>query len=108
MFARCTSSGAVAVQIVTRAVSGSSRSSASGTRTPNAELAPLLATALKSLHPGQNTLDRGDVATVAPRVKDVPDWTAGRRLGQTTLDESLDQAGPFRAIEDFGIVEIGR
>jgi hypothetical protein len=55
-----------------------------------------LATARERLNPGQDTLDLGDVATVAPGVEDVADWTAGRRAGQATLDENLDQAGHSR------------
>jgi hypothetical protein len=62
----------------------------------DAELALLLATARERLNPGQDTLDLGDVATVAPGVEDVADWTAGRRAGQATLDENLDQAGHSR------------
>jgi hypothetical protein len=57
-------------------------------------LALLLAAACKRLHFGQDTLDLGDAAPVAPRVEDVGDWTAGRRVRQATLEENLDQAGP--------------
>jgi len=85
---------AVAVQIVTRRGQRVEQVEHLGSAHTDAELALLLGTARERLNPGQGALDLGDVATVAPRVEDVADWTAGRRPGQATLDENLDQAGP--------------
>ena len=95
-----TSSGAVAVQIVTRRGQRVEQVEHLGSAHTDAVLALVLATARERLnsprpskHPStQKALEMGDVATVAPRVDDVADWTAGRRAGQATLDENLDHA----------------
>jgi hypothetical protein len=76
-----TSSGTVAVQIVTRRGQRVEQVEHLGSAHTHAELALLLATARERLNPGQSALDLGDVATVAPRVEDVAAARANAGLG---------------------------
>jgi len=87
-----TSSGAVAVQIVTRRGRQIEQVEHLGSAHTDAELALLLSTACERLSPGQDALDLGDLAGVAPRIDDVADWTAGRRAGQATLEDAVPAA----------------
>jgi hypothetical protein len=84
-----TSSGAVAVQIVTRRGRQIEQVEHLGSAHTDAELVLLLSTARERLSPGQDGLDLGDLASVAPRIGDVADWTAGRRAGHATLEDAV-------------------
>ena len=87
-----TSSGAVAVQIVTRRGRQTERVEHLGSARTDAELALLLTAARERLSPGQDALDLGDLASVAPRIGDVADWTASRRAGQAALEDAAPAA----------------
>lgn len=92
-----TSSGAVAVQIVTRRGRQVERIEHVGSAHGDEELALLLASARERLSPGQDALDLGEVPAVAPRLDEVADWTSERRApaGQQVLDEARGaQAAP--------------
>jgi hypothetical protein len=70
-----TSSGAVAVQVVTRQGRQVLGIEHIGSAHSDEDLALLLATARDRLMPGQDVLDVGDVPVVPARMKDVADWT---------------------------------
>jgi hypothetical protein len=84
-----TSSGAVAVQVVTRRGRQTEQVEHLGSAYTDAELALLLSAARERLSPGQDALDLGDLASVAPRIGDVADWTASRRAGQAMLQDAV-------------------
>jgi len=84
-----TSSGAVAVQIVTRRGRQTEQVEHLGSAHTDAELALLLSAARERLSPGQDALDLGDLVSVAPRIDDVADWTASRRAGQAELEDAV-------------------
>ena len=87
-----TSSGAVAVQIVTRRGRQTERVEHLGSAHTDSELALLLSAARARLSPGQDALDLGDLAAAAPRIGDVAGWTAGRRAGQAMLGDAVPAA----------------
>jgi hypothetical protein len=96
-----TSSGAVAVRIVTRRGRRVERIEHVGSAHSDGELALLLALVGERLAPGQGLLDRGEVPARAARLEEVADWTRRSRApaGQQALDEALDAAaapGPPR------------
>ena len=84
-----TSSGAVAVQIVTRRGRQLEQVEHLGSAHTDAELALLLSAARERLSPGQVELDLGVVASVPPRISEVADWTASRRSGQAALGDAV-------------------
>jgi hypothetical protein len=63
-----TSSGAVAVQVVTRRGRQIEQVEHLGSANTDAELALLLSAARERLSPGQDALDLGDLASVPPRI----------------------------------------
>ena len=63
-----------------------------GSAHTDAELVLLLSAARERLWPGQDGLDLGDLASVAPRMDDVADWTTSRRAGQATLEDAVPAA----------------
>ncbi len=75
-----TSSGAVAVQVVTKVRGQIVEVDHVGSAHTDAELGLLLEMAQERLRPGQGALDLGPVAMVPARVTDVADWTASRQL----------------------------
>jgi hypothetical protein len=83
-----TASGAVAVQIVTRRGRQIEQVEHLGSARTDAELALLLTAARDRLMPGQAELDLGDMATTAPGMDEIADWTIARRAesGQALLD----------------------
>ena len=83
-----TSSGAVAVQIVTRRGRQVERIEHVGSARSDGQLALLLASARERLRPGQDALDLGEVPALATRLEEVADWTSERRApaGQQVLD----------------------
>jgi hypothetical protein len=87
-----TSSGAVAVQIVTRRGRQIEQVEHLGSAHTDAELALLLSAARERLSPGQDALDLGDLASVVPRIDDVADWTASHQAGQATLGDAVPAA----------------
>jgi len=87
-----TSSGAVAVQIVTRRGRQTEQVEHLGPAHTDAELALLLSAARERLSPGQDALDLGGLVSVAPRIDDVADWTASRRAGQGRLEDAVPAA----------------
>jgi Transposase DDE domain len=89
-----TSSGAVAVQIVTRRGRQVERIEHVGSAHSDGELALLLASARERLRPGQDALDLGEVPARAARLDEVADWTSERRApaGQQVLDEVVAAA----------------
>jgi transposase len=89
-----TSSGAVAVQVVTRRGRRVERIEHVGSAHDDGELALLLASAGERLRPGQDALDLGEVPTSATRLEEVADWTSelGAPAGQQVLDEAPDAA----------------
>jgi hypothetical protein len=91
-----TSSGAVAAQIVTRRGRQVEQVEHLGSAHSDAELALLLSTAPERLASGLDVLDLGDLASVAPRIDSLADWTADRRAGtgQSTLEAALTAATP--------------
>jgi transposase len=83
-----TSSGAVAVQIVTRRGRQVERIEHVGSARSDGELALLLASARERLTPGQDALDLGEVPALAARLDEVADWTSQRDApaGQQALE----------------------
>lgn len=74
-----TSSGAVAVQIVTRRGRQVERIEHVGSARSDGQLALLLASARERLRPRQDALDLGEVPALATRLEEVADWTSERR-----------------------------
>ena len=68
-----TSSGAVAVQIVTRRGRQVEQVEHLGSAHTDAELALLLSAARERLSPGQGELELGELASVPPRISEVAD-----------------------------------
>jgi hypothetical protein len=91
-----TSSGAVAVQIVTRRGRHVERIEHVGSAHSGGELALLLASARERLRPGQDALDLGEVPALAARLDEVADWTVERRApgGQQVLEAPDTAAVP--------------
>jgi hypothetical protein len=75
-----TSSGAVAVQVVTRRGRQAGRIEHVGSAHTDAELALLLAAAHERLLSGQDVLDLGELPVVPARMDEVADWTAEPEL----------------------------
>ena len=75
-----TTSGAVAVQVVTRRGRQVERIEHVGSAHTDAELALLLAAARERLSPDQDTLDLGDLPVVPARMDEVADWTGEPEL----------------------------
>ncbi len=75
-----TSSGAVAVQVVTRRGRQVERIEHVGSAHTDAGLALLLAAARERLSPGQDVLDLGDLPVVPARMDEVADWTGDPEL----------------------------
>jgi transposase len=84
---RC-STGAVAVQVVTRRGRQVERIEHVGSAHSDGELALLLASARERLAPGQGALDLGEVPALAARLDQVADWTSERGVpvGQQALE----------------------
>jgi len=93
-----TSSGAVAVQIVTRRGRQVERIEHVGSARSDGELALLLASARERLAPGQDALDLGEVPAVAARLDQVANWTSKRRApdGQQALEAMESRPVPPR------------
>ena len=93
-----TSSGAVAVQIVTRRGRQVERIEHVGSAHSDDELALLLASARERLTPGQGALDLGEVPALPARVDEVADWTSerGAPTGQQVLEETDAAVSPRR------------
>ena len=70
-----TASGAVAVQVVTKAHGEIADVDHVGSAHNDAELALLLRTARERLHPGQGELDLGAIDEAVVSIEDIADWT---------------------------------
>jgi len=86
-----TASGAVAVQVVTKAHGEFTDIQHVGSAHTDAELALLLHAARELLHPGQGELDLGPVEEAAVSVDDVADWT--RPDGEAGLFPAQEPGG---------------
>lgn len=75
-----TATGAVAVQVVTRQGRRVEGIEHVGSAHTDAELALLLAAARERLAAGQEVLELGEIAEIAPRMAEVADWTGPREL----------------------------
>jgi hypothetical protein len=84
-----TSSGAVAVQVVTRRGGQLEQVEHLGSAHTDGELALLLALAQDRLRPGQEALDLGDLPNAVIRIDDVADWTSGRRAEESTSAQAV-------------------
>ncbi|GAA5520067.1 IS1634 family transposase ISMsm6 [Demequina sediminis] len=73
-----TTSGAVAVQIITRIPGEADSIEHVGSAHTDAELAVLMALARDRVAPGQGELDLGALAAVPARMDDIADWTAAK------------------------------
>ena len=90
-----TGSGAVAVQVVTKAHGAVIDIEHVGSAHTDAELALLLHTARELLHPGQGELDLGPVQEAPVSVADVADWTRPDQ-GAELFPAQEPAAGPGR------------
>lgn len=96
-----TSSGAVAVQVVTREGREVVEVDHVGSAHTDAELEVLLVAAEDRLRPGQEALDLGPLERVGTRVSDVADWT---KTGQGFLPVETSSAGRPRVVAGGGQV----
>jgi hypothetical protein len=88
-----TASGAVAVQVVTKAHGELTDVQHVGSAHTDAELALLLHTARELLHPGQGELDLGPLEEAAVSVEDVADWTRAAEAGLFPAQEAGEGPG---------------
>jgi hypothetical protein len=88
-----TASGAVAVQVVTKAHGELTDVQHIGSAHTDAELALLLHTARELLHPGQGELDLGPLEEAAVSVEDVADWTRAAEAGLFPAQEAGEGPG---------------